>query len=152
MFKIKKTPRCEKRKWFYIMMKFFQRLGKALMLPVACLPVCGILMGIGYILAPAAMAGEVQGFTAGGLSYSIGLFLIKAGGALIDNFPNGSMLAEAKPHYEYVEGWHCDISGCRSFDELPKAARAYVEMIEKAVGCPIKYVSVGAGRDEYIER
>lgn len=42
------------------------------MLPVACLPVCGILMGIGYILAPAAMAGEVQGFTAGGLSYSIG--------------------------------------------------------------------------------
>jgi len=55
------------------------------MLPVACLPVCGILMGIGYILAPAAMAGEVQGFTAGGLSYSIGLFLIKAGGALIDN-------------------------------------------------------------------
>ena len=76
----------------------------------------------------------------------------EVGGALIDNFPNGSMLAEAKPHYEYVEGWHCDISGCRSFDELPKAARAYVEMIEKAVGCPIKYVSVGAGRDEYIER
>lgn len=67
------------------MMKFFQKLGKSLMLPVACLPVCGILMGIGYILAPAAMAGEVQGFTAGGLSYSIGLFLIKAGGALIDN-------------------------------------------------------------------
>ena len=76
----------------------------------------------------------------------------EVGGALIDNFPNGSMLAEAKPHYEYVEGWHCDISGCRSFDELPKAARNYVEMIEKAVGCPIKYVSVGAGRDEYIER
>lgn len=67
------------------MMKFFQKLGKSLMLPVACLPVCGILMGIGYILAPAAMAGEVQGFTAGGLAYSIGLFLIKAGGALIDN-------------------------------------------------------------------
>ena len=59
------------------MMKFFQKLGKSLMLPVACLPVCGILMGIGYILAPAAMAGEVQGFTAGGLAYSIGLFLIK---------------------------------------------------------------------------
>ena len=55
------------------MMKFFQKLGKSLMLPVACLPVCGILMGIGYILAPAAMAGEVQGFTAGGLSYSIGV-------------------------------------------------------------------------------
>ena len=47
MVQIKKTPRGEKRKGFYIMMKFFQRLGKALMLPVACLPVCGILMGIG---------------------------------------------------------------------------------------------------------
>lgn len=67
------------------MMKYFQKLGKSLMLPVACLPVCGILMGIGYILAPAAMAGEVQGFTAGGLAYTIGFFLIKAGGALIDN-------------------------------------------------------------------
>lgn len=67
------------------MMKYLQRLGKSLMLPVACLPVCGILMGIGYILAPAAMAGEVAGFTAGGVAYTIGLFLIKAGGALIDN-------------------------------------------------------------------
>ncbi len=67
------------------MMKYFQKLGKSLMLPVACLPICGILMGIGYILAPAAMAGEVQGFTAGGFLYSAGLFLIKAGGALIDN-------------------------------------------------------------------
>lgn len=67
------------------MMKFFQKLGKSLMLPVACLPVCGILMGIGYILAPAAMAGEVAGFEAGGVLYTIGLFLIKAGGALIDN-------------------------------------------------------------------
>lgn len=67
------------------MMKYFQKLGKSLMLPVACLPVAGILMGIGYILAPAAMAGEVAGFTAGGAMYTIGLFLIKAGGALIDN-------------------------------------------------------------------
>lgn len=67
------------------MMKYLQKLGKSLMLPVACLPVCGILMGVGYILAPAAMAGEVAGFTAGGVSYTIGLFLIKAGGALIDN-------------------------------------------------------------------
>lgn len=67
------------------MMKYLQKLGKSLMLPVACLPVAGILMGIGYILAPAAMAGEVAGFVAGGPAYVIGLFLIKAGGALIDN-------------------------------------------------------------------
>lgn len=66
-------------------MKYLQKLGKALMLPVACLPICGILMGIGYLLAPAAMAGEVNGFVAAGFGYKLGLFLIKAGGALIDN-------------------------------------------------------------------
>ncbi len=67
------------------MMKYLQKLGKALMLPVACLPICGILMGIGYALAPAAMAGEVNGYVASGTAYTIGFFLIKAGGALIDN-------------------------------------------------------------------
>ncbi len=67
------------------MMKFFQKLGKSLMLPVACLPVCGILMGIGYILAPAAMAGEVQGFTAGGFIVLYRTVSDQSGGALIDN-------------------------------------------------------------------
>ena len=37
------------------MMKTLQKLGKALMLPVAVLPICGILMGLGYALAPAVM-------------------------------------------------------------------------------------------------
>ena len=68
---------------FLIMMKFLQKLGKSLMLPVACLPVCGILMGVGYILAPAFMG--VPGAEASGLAYSIGVIMIKAGGALIDN-------------------------------------------------------------------
>ncbi len=67
------------------MMKYLQKLGKALMLPVACLPIGGILMGIGYALAPAAMAGEVNGYVASGTAYTIGFFLIKAGSALIDN-------------------------------------------------------------------
>ena len=67
------------------MMRYLQKLGKSLMLPVACLPAAGILMGIGYMLAPAAMAGEVAGFTTGGAAYTIGFFLIKAGGALIEN-------------------------------------------------------------------
>ena len=53
------------------------------MLPVACLPICGILMGIGYALAPAAMAGEVAGYQASGLAYQVGYYPIKAGGALI---------------------------------------------------------------------
>ena len=63
-------------------MKNLQKLGKALMLPVAVLPICGILMGLGYALAPAAMgaAGATEGFL-----YVLGFFLIKAGGAVIDN-------------------------------------------------------------------
>ena len=64
-----------------VMMKYLQKLGKSLMLPVACLPVCGILMGIGYALSPHAMqGGDIEGFAA-----IAGFFLIKAGGALIDN-------------------------------------------------------------------
>ncbi|MCI8830299.1 MAG: PTS transporter subunit EIIC [Lachnospiraceae bacterium] len=63
------------------MMKYLQKLGKSLMLPVACLPICGILMGIGYALSPAAMqGGDIVGF-----GPIVGFFLIKAGGALIDN-------------------------------------------------------------------
>ena len=62
-------------------MKFLQKLGKALMLPVAVLPICGILMGIGYLLCPATM----QGGDIKGVVPLIGLFLVKAGGALIDN-------------------------------------------------------------------
>ena len=64
------------------MMKHLQKLGKAMMLPVAALPICGILMGLGYALAPAVMgaAGATEGF-----AYVLGFFLIKAGAALIDN-------------------------------------------------------------------
>ena len=64
------------------MMKNLQKLGKAMMLPVAALPICGILMGLGYLLAPAAMGapGATEGFM-----YVLGVFLIKAGAALIDN-------------------------------------------------------------------
>ena len=62
-------------------MKWLQKLGKALMLPVACLPICGILMGIGYLLCPSTMqGGDVVGF-----AETLGFFLVKAGAALIDN-------------------------------------------------------------------
>ena len=63
------------------MMKFLQKLGKSLMLPVAVLPICGLLMGIGYYLCPSTM----QGGTVEGLAQIIGFLLVKAGGALIDN-------------------------------------------------------------------
>lgn len=63
------------------MKKYLQKLGKSLMLPVACLPICGILMGIGYACCPATMqGGEIVGFL-----NKFGFFLVKAGGALIDN-------------------------------------------------------------------
>ena len=62
-------------------MKYLQKLGKALMLPVACLPICGILMGFGYLFCPASMqGGDIVGFLP-----KLGLFLVKAGAALIDN-------------------------------------------------------------------
>ena len=62
-------------------MKFLQKLGKSLMLPVACLPICGLLMGIGYALCPSTMqGGDVTGFV-----QMLGLFFVKAGAALIDN-------------------------------------------------------------------
>lgn len=64
------------------MMRFLQKLGKSLMLPVAALPICGILTGLGYALAPAFMGAE--GATSG-FAYVLGVFLIKAGCALIDN-------------------------------------------------------------------
>lgn len=62
-------------------MKYLQKLGKALMLPVSCMPICGLLMGLGYFLCPYAM----QGGEISGVVESIGYFLIRAGGALIDH-------------------------------------------------------------------
>lgn len=66
-------------------------------------------------------------------------------------FPTGERLNRAKPVIEYVEGFG-DVSGCRSYAELPAAARRYIEMLEEAVGCRIDYVSVGADRDSCITR
>lgn len=71
-------------------------------------------------------------------------------GKAYDTFPLGVELDEAKPVYEYFDGWNCDISGCRKFEELPDAAQKYVKYIEKETGCPVQYVSVGAERDAYI--
>ena len=76
----------------------------------------------------------------------------KVGGRETDRFPFPAELENAEPVIEYVPGWGCDISEARSWEELPEAARNYVLMIEKAVGCPIKYVSVGAERDSIIIR
>ena len=65
-------------------------------------------------------------------------------------FPMGEALDTAQPVVEYLPGWHCDITAARKWEDLPKEARDYVEYLEKAVGCKITYISVGAEREAYI--
>lgn len=71
-------------------------------------------------------------------------------GEIIHDFPTGDRLNRAKPVVEYLPGFG-DVSKCRSYDELPEAAKEYIKYIEQAVGARVEYVSVGAGRDEYIK-
>ena len=71
-------------------------------------------------------------------------------GELTTEFPRGERLDKAKPVIEYLDGWKCDISDCRKVSDLPKAALDYIKYVEKAVGCPITYVSVGAEREQYV--
>ena len=71
-------------------------------------------------------------------------------GKITDRFPTGHDLNVAKPVYETVKGWNCDISACRKKEDLPKEALDYIKRIEQLTGCPVKYVSVGAEREAYI--
>lgn len=73
-------------------------------------------------------------------------------GEKTDRFPFPIALNSAKPVVEYLDGWKCDISDIRSWDDLPEQAQNYVTFIEKAIGCPITYVSVGPERDSIIIR
>ncbi len=74
----------------------------------------------------------------------------KVGKEVLTDFPTDDRLQIAEPVYEYLEGFKEDISSCRKKEDLPKAAYDYIMYIEKAVGCHIKYVSVGAERDAYL--
>ena len=72
-------------------------------------------------------------------------------GHRVEKFPSGiEELNIATPIYEYLPGFQCDISNCRTVDDLPKEALEYIRYIEKMIECPIKYVSVGAERNAYI--
>lgn len=73
-------------------------------------------------------------------------------GQITDAFPFPSLLDSAEPVVEYMDGWKCDISGVRNWDDLPEAAQKYVEFIEETIGCHIGYVSVGPERDSIIIR
>ncbi len=74
----------------------------------------------------------------------------RVNGELTDEFPFPTALKYAEPIIEYFDGWQRDISGIRKFEELPEAAQRYVQYIEKSIGCPITYVSVGPERDSII--
>ena len=75
-----------------------------------------------------------------------------ADGSTTDRFPTGKTLDDAQPVLKQMKGWHCDISGVRRYEDLPAETRAYVEYLEQAVGCRIKYISVGPERDACIVR
>ena len=72
-------------------------------------------------------------------------------GERIDEFPFTDVLDGCEPVFEKVKGWHCDLSGCRKAEDLPKEALDYIRLLEKLCNCKIKYVSVGAERDAYIK-
>ena len=73
-------------------------------------------------------------------------------GKITDEFPFPSLLNDAEPVMEYMEGWKCDISGVRTWEDLPVQAQKYVLYLEQAIGCHIGYVSVGPERDSIILR
>ena len=73
-------------------------------------------------------------------------------GELVGEFPFGEKLNAAKPHTVMLDGWKTPTGKCRKFSDLPAAARAYIDYIEKSVDCELKYISVGAERDSIIVR
>jgi len=73
-------------------------------------------------------------------------------GEITKDFPTTSRLKLAKPVYEYLPGWKCDIRGIKEYDKLPKNCRKYIEFIEKELEVPVKLVSNGPGRDDIIYR
>ena len=73
-------------------------------------------------------------------------------GVETDEFPFPTALQNAQPVVEYLNGWQCDISGVRRWEELPAAAQRYVAYVEQQIGCRIGYVSVGPERDSIIIR
>ena len=73
-------------------------------------------------------------------------------GQEITEFPVTKDLSRCKPVYKMMPGWKCDIRGIRSFEELPKEARDYVNFIEEQIGYPITMVSNGPARTDIIYR
>lgn len=76
----------------------------------------------------------------------------KIKGKITKNFPQTYLLYEAKPVYEYLDGWRCDISGCTHYNDLPETTKNYIRFIEKQIGIPVTIISVGPKRHQTIFR
>lgn len=72
-------------------------------------------------------------------------------GTVTRDFPTPALLDRAKPVFETLPGWKCDIRGVTDFDKLPQAAKDYVKFIEREIETPIKIVSTGPSRHEIID-
>ena len=73
-------------------------------------------------------------------------------GEVTTDFPVTYLLEKAKPVYEILPGWKCEIRGIKKYEELPENCRKYIEFIEKQIECPITMVSNGPGREDIIYR
>ena len=73
-------------------------------------------------------------------------------GQVSTDFPTTHNLSKAKPVYEVLPGWKCDIRGIKKYEDLPENCRKYIEFVEKHIECPITLVSNGPGRDDIIYR
>lgn len=71
-------------------------------------------------------------------------------GKVTRDFPVTAELKKAKPVYEKLPGWKCEIKGIREYNELPENCRKYIEFIEKELGVPVTMVSNGPGREDII--
>lgn len=72
-------------------------------------------------------------------------------GKKLTEFPFPDLLDSCEPVFETVQGWNRDISACRKKGDLPKEALAYIARLEEECACKIRYVSVGAERDAFVE-
>jgi len=76
----------------------------------------------------------------------------KVGDQIFSEFPGDPVALDmAEPQYEWMDGWQTSTADARSYDQLPKAARAYLDRLKELVGTPITYVSVGTRRDQIIQ-
>lgn len=73
-------------------------------------------------------------------------------GVKTTEFPITPMLDKAKPVYEFLDGWKCDITKITDYEDLPEKAKKYVDFIEKQLGYPITFISNGPKRDQLIQR